>query len=426
MRVEAGQHAADGRFDQLGVVGLFDVVAADPFEDVAKQIELAVGVRGRRPRAGRRRERPSVIRRIGFIVNPIAGLGGSLALKGTDSPDVVRRALERGAEPVARARAARAIARLSDGREDVSVVAAAAPMGADLLPTDEFRREVVGAQKLETTGDDTRNAAAEMERRGVELILYAGGDGTTRDIVDAIGTRVPILGIPTGVKMHSATFATSPEAAADVVLAHLRTRRPRTRQAEVMDVDEDALRAGVVAARLYGAATVPDDRMRVQHPKARSSGDGGIEGLSRAVACETRGLTLFGPGTTTRRVLRHLGIDGTLLGVDAVDDGRLVGRDLDADGILELLASRAARLVIGVVGGQGYVFGRGNQQLTPAVIRRIGVERIDIIAAADKLYALEPRVLRVDTGDPELDALLAGFRRVRVDARRFLVLPITA
>ncbi len=363
-------------------------------------------------------------RRIGFIVNPLAGLGGAVALKGTDGGAVVRRALELGATPLASARAERTLARLDPER--VSIVAAAGSMGADLLRGRSFDSEVVGSRKLDTTADDTRAAATEMERRGVDLILYAGGDGTTRDIVDAVGTRTPILGIPTGVKMHSATFATSPEAAGDVVLSHVGARHPQVREVEVMDVDEAALRDGVVSARLYSAAAVPDDRRRVQHPKAASpAADAELESLCRAVAAEARGLTLFGPGTTTQRILANLGINGTLLGVDAVEEGRLVGRDLTSDELLRLLDGRPARLVVGVVGGQGYVFGRGNQQLSAAVIRRIGLDRIDIVAATQKLFALEPSVLRVDTGDPHLDASIAGFRRVRVGPRRFLVLNIS-
>jgi predicted polyphosphate/ATP-dependent NAD kinase len=220
-------------------------------------------------------------------------------------------------------------------------------------------------------------------------------------------------------------FATSPEAAGDVAAEYLTGSR-RLREAEVMDVDESALRAGRVSARLYGVARVPDDRARVQHPKAAGrSGDADLDALCRTIAGELGGLTLLGPGTTTQRILAHLRIEGTLLGVDAVEDGRLVGRDLNEAELLRLLDGRQARLVVGVVGGQGYVFGRGNQQLSPDVIRRVGLDRIEIVASADKLYALDPPTLRVDTGDPDLDRALAGFRRVRVSPTRSLVLDVS-
>lgn len=365
-------------------------------------------------------------RRLGLIVNPVAGLGGRVGLKGTDGAEVARLALELGAEPVAPARAGRALARL-ERCGGLSVLAGARAMGADLARSHSLATEAVEAgEREETTAEDTRAAAAEMERRRVELILYAGGDGTTRDIVDAVGTRVPILGIPTGVKMHSAVFATSPEAAGDVAAAYLTGTAPQLREAEVMDVDEEALRAGRVSARLYGVARVPSDRARVQHPKAASRpADADLDALCRTIAAETVGLTLFGPGTTTQRILSYLGLEGTLLGVDAVDGGGIVGRDLNEAELLRLLDGRTARLVVGVVGGQGYVFGRGNQQLSPDVIRRVGLDNIEVVASLDKVLALDPPLLRVDTGDPELDRALSGFRRVRVAPNRSLVLDVS-
>jgi predicted polyphosphate/ATP-dependent NAD kinase len=313
-------------------------------------------------------------------------------------------------------------------RNNVVIVAAASTMGGDLAQAHSFATEVVDRDAEETTPEDTRAAARAMAERHVDLILYAGGDGTTRDIVDAIGTTVPIIGIPTGVKMHSATFATTPEAAADVAAAHLGAAAPRCRDAEVLDVDEHALREGIVSSRLYAVACVPeDDGRRVQAPKARSlPGTPALDALCRAIAAECEGLVIFGPGTTTQRVLAHLGHDGTLLGVDAVDGGAVVGRDLTEEQLLELLEDRRARLVVGVVGGQGALFGRGNQQLSPAVLRRIGLDRIDVVGAEEKLLSLDPAALRVDTGDPALDAELAGFRRVRVAPNRFLVLTVSS
>jgi predicted polyphosphate/ATP-dependent NAD kinase len=368
-----------------------------------------------------------VTARLGLIVNPLAGLGGRVGLKGTDGAEIVRRALELGAEPVAPARAERALARLGRGRDRLSIVAGARAMGGDLARAHAFRTEVLAAGDREhTTAADTRAAAVEMERRRVELILYAGGDGTTRDIVDAVGTRVPILGIPTGVKMHSAVFATSPEAAGDLALSHLTANAPELREAEVMDVDEEALRSGRVSARLHGVARMPYARGRVQNPKsAARSADAALDALCRAIAEGLDGLTLLGPGTTTKRILAHLGLDGTLLGVDAVEDGMLVGRDLNEAQLLELLDGSPARLVVAVVGGQGYLFGRGNQQLSPEVIRRVGLDRIEIVASLDKLLALDPPTLRVDTGNLQLDRELSGYRRVRIAPNRTLVLDVS-
>jgi predicted polyphosphate/ATP-dependent NAD kinase len=365
---------------------------------------------------------------LGLIVNPLAGLGGRVGLKGSDGVEIVARAVALGATPVAPARADRALARLEQRCDGLAIVAGARKMGADLARARDFHTESVGNHGDTTTATDTRAAAAEMERRKVDLILFAGGDGTGRDIVDSVGTRVPVLGIPTGVKMQSAIFATSPEAAGDLAAAHLcNPGARRLRDAEVMDIDEDALRDGRVSARLYAVAQVPYDRSRVQNPKAASrSADGGLDALCRQIAAETDALTIFGPGTTTQRILGYLGIEGTLLGVDAVEGGNLVGADLSEAQLLELLDGRDARIVVAVVGGQGYVFGRGNQQLSPAVIRRVGLDNIVVVGALDKVLALDPPTLRVDTGDPALDAELAGFRSVRVAPQRTLVLRVSA
>jgi predicted polyphosphate/ATP-dependent NAD kinase len=352
-----------------------------------------------------------------------------VGLKGTYGPEIVRRALELGAQPVARTRAERALARLDRHSETITIVAGARAMGGDVARDHGFETEIVaGSESDETSAVDTRAAAAEMERRNVELILYAGGDGTTRDIVDVVGTRVPILGIPTGVKMHSGVFATSPEAAGDLAASHLARDGGELREAEVMDVDEAGLRAGRVSAALYGVARVPRDRARVQGPKAASRpGDAALDALCRELGGEaTAGLTLFGPGTTTQRILEQMGIEGTLLGIDAVEDGRLAGRDLGEAQLLELLDGRSSRIVVSVVGGQGYVLGRGNQQLSPQVVRRAGVDELVVVASLEKLLALDPPRLLVDTGDPMLDEELSGYRRVRVAPGHSVVVPVAA
>ena len=371
--------------------------------------------------------------RVGLVVNPIAGMGGPVGLKGTDGREVLEQARRRGALPVAGARADRALARLENRCAGLHLVAAAGAMGADLAAAHAFQTEVVSRRQGEraaTTADDTRAAAAEFERRNVELILFAGGDGTARDIHDVVGDRVPILGVPTGVKMHSGVFATTPENAGDVVGAFLRSPRGPVREADVVDVDEDAIRVDAIATRLYGAACVPDDRLRVQATKAGGmpSDDAALDALCAGIAggMDPRRIYLLGPGTTMRRLMRSLGLEKTILGVDAVRAGGLLGSDLGERELLELLGNEPVTLLIGVVGGQGALLGRGNQQLSPAVLRRIGTENIEIVAGLRKLLALDPPLLHVDTGDPELDRALCGYRRVHVAPRRTLVCRVTA
>jgi len=370
--------------------------------------------------------------RVGLVVNPIAGMGGPVGLKGTDGREVLEQARRRGALPVAGARADRALARLENRCAGLHLVAAAGAMGADLAAAHAFQTEVVSRRQGEraaTTADDTRAAAAEFERRNVELILFAGGDGTARDIHDVVGDRVPILGVPTGVKMHSGVFATTPENAGDVVGAFLRSPRGPVREADVVDVDEDA-RVDTIGTRLYGAACVPDDRLRVQATKAGGvpSDDVALEAVCAGIAggMDPRRIYLLGPGTTMRRLMRNLGLEKTILGVDAVRAGGLLGSDLGERELLELVGDEPVTLLIGVVGGQGALLGRGNQQLSPAVLRRIGTENIEIVAGLRKLLALDPPLLHVDTGDPELDRALCGYRRVHVAPRRTLVCRVTA
>jgi predicted polyphosphate/ATP-dependent NAD kinase len=372
--------------------------------------------------------------RVGLIVNPIAGLGGRVGLKGTDGLEVLEQARALGAIPCATERAERTLARLERRCAGLRILAAAGVMGADLARGHGFETEVLPPSRRAarvTTADDTRAAAAALVRREVDLILFAGGDGTARDIHDVVGERVPILGVPTGVKMHSGVFATTPESAGDVVTSFLaaRPRRP-VRQAEVLDIDEDAVRADTISTRLYGAACVPDDRLRVQAAKlgAVPSDEDALEAVCAAVAdaLDPRRIYVLGPGTTMRRVTAHLGLPKTLLGVDAVRAGRLLGADLGERELLELIRDEPVTLLLGVVGGQGALLGRGNQQLSPAVLRRIGAANIEVIAGLRKLLALDPQLLHVDTGDPELDRAFCGYRRVHVAPRRTVVYRVAA
>lgn len=372
--------------------------------------------------------------RVGLVVNPIAGMGGPVGLKGTDGAEVLERARGRGARPVAAERAERALVRLESRSAGLRLVAAAGAMGAELTAARAFETDVLtgaGGGGAVTTADDTRAAAAEFARRDVDLILFAGGDGTARDIHDVVGDRIPMLGVPTGVKMHSGVFARTPEHAGDVVAAFLSAaRRGPVREAEVVDVDEQAIRADTIATRLYGLASVPDDRLRVQPTKAGGvpSDEDALEAVCAGIAdtMDPRRIYVVGPGTTMRRLMRHLGLEKTILGVDAVRARRTLGRDLGERELLELMGDEPVTLLIGVVGGQGALLGRGNQQLSPTVLRRIGTENIEIVAGLRKLLELDPPLLHVDTGDPDLDRALGGYRGVHVAPRRTLVCRVAA
>ncbi len=255
-----------------------------------------------------------------------------------------------------------------------------------------------------------------MAERGVDLLVFAGGDGTAVDVLRAVGERVPVLGIPSGVKMHSAVFAVSPRGAGELARRVAEGGVRDFAEAEVMDVDEEALRAGVISPRLYGYVLAPVAPSLVQGAKARSapSERASQEGIAAYVVEHVLGddLCLIGPGTTTRAIMRALGLQKTVLGVDVVRRGRLVAADADERRLLELADEGPAKVIVTPVGGQGFLFGRGNQQLSARVLERVGRGNIVVVATEAKLAALDGRPLLVDTGDPQLDAALAGYIRI--------------
>jgi predicted polyphosphate/ATP-dependent NAD kinase len=229
--------------------------------------------------------------------------------------------------------------------------------------------------------------------------------------------------------MHSAVFAVSPEAAGQLaaLLATDGAGKIVWRESEVMDVDEESIRAGRLSARLFGYARVPLEHNLIQGPKRASlSDEAALRGVTVEIAeaMELGALYFLGPGSSTKLIYRHLGLEGTLLGVDAVKDGRLVGRDLTASDMAALVGDAPAKIVVSVVGGQGYIFGRGNQQFDPPLIRRIGRDNIIVVATQSKLLALPSGRLLVDTGEPELDRSLAGFIRVHIGPSRSTLMRI--
>ena len=338
-----------------------------------------------------------------------------MGLKGTDG-DAYKKALELGAKPVSPGRARRFLRALR--AEGLELLTAPGVMGEDYVSETSIPFRVVGSIGVETTAEDTVRVCREMAGKGVELIVFVGGDGTARDVCRAVGTSTPSLGVPSGVKVYSSVFAYSPEEAAEAVLEYLAGRAPLAER-EVLDVDEEAYRRGVLRVKLYGFLRVPVAGAFIQ-PSKTWAGGLDVEENKRAVAryfveeMEGGVLYILGPGTTLMAVAEELGVEKTPLGVDAVLNGRLVGRDLNEEGILRLLDRYSrVKVVVSPLGGQGFIFGRGNQQISPEVLRRVGKENIVVLATRDKVRELE--ALRVDTGDPEVDEMLRGYIRVVVD-----------
>lgn len=349
--------------------------------------------------------------RTGLIVNPVAGLGGTVGLKGSDGAQVQRLARERGAVPRAGTRAAIAVAELTARLPGVEILTVAGDMG-EAVAGPHGR---VVCERPETTGPgDTRNAVDALVAAGAELIMFAGGDGTARDVLDALGGRVPAIGIPAGVKMHSAVHAVNPRAAGEVAAAFL-SGTAAVAPAEVADREGDAI-------VLYGLMPVPRLGERVQRGKVGSTRTGGddLGGIAAEIAAKAvpGGLDVYGPGTTTHGVLRVLGIDTPPAGVTAVSGDTCLVADADAAALEGLAAGRPVRVIVSPIGGQGFLFGRGNQQITPALLR---AATVTVVCGEAKLAALGGRPLLVDTGDDALDASLSGYLPIVTGRRRHVM-----
>jgi predicted polyphosphate/ATP-dependent NAD kinase len=366
-------------------------------------------------------------KKLGIIINPVAGLGGKVGLKGTDGTEVAAKARRMGASPESPLRAEQALKVVLPLKDEVDVLSYPGEMGEDVARKVGFQPRVIGSIRAgHTTPEDTQRAARKMLASGVDLLLFAGGDGTARDIYRAVGSKLTVLGVPTGVKMHSAVFAITPRVAGVVALEFLGAPAPGTAEGEVMDIDESSFRKGVLDAKLYGYLRTPQGSQHLQSVKSGGTQTDAqaVQGMATELfrSMERGCLYIFGPGTTTRDTLAQLHLDKTLLGVDVVLDGRLVGRDVNEKQIWELLkGTTKAKIVVTPIGGQGYIFGRGNQQLSARVIRKVGKENIVVIGSKQKLASLGGRPLLVDTGDPRLDESLTGYIRVIVGLGEYVM-----
>lgn len=366
---------------------------------------------------------------IGLIVNPIAGMGGSVSLKGTDGEEILEKALSLGAKPVAPRRAEIFLLHLKNLiNEEINLLVGAGWMGEFEAMRVGFEHTVIGQRKERTTADDTKEIAVKMLESNVSLLVFCGGDGTAKDIFDVIGLRLPVLGVPSGVKMYSAVFATTPESAARVISRFLFEGLP-LREAEVMDVDEEAFRENSLSAKLYGYMLIPYEPDLIQGAKEASLFTEDELHNQAAVALyfiekvmEPDTIYILGPGTTTRAIAALLDEEKTLLGVDLLLNGKIIKYDVNEAEILEAIRSKKAKIVVTPIGGQGFIFGRGNQQISPEVIRKVGLENIIVIATKHKVSGLS--CLRVDTGDQEIDRMLRGFMRVIIDYDEECLMPV--
>ena len=369
--------------------------------------------------------------KLGLVINPIAGIGGSVALKGSDGEGIAEQALALGATAKSNARALLALEILLPYKDNIVIYTAAAEMGEHTAKGLGFNTVVVHELSGETTTAlDTEQAVTTLINHDIDLLLFAGGDGTARNVCHIVEDKFPVLGIPAGCKIHSGVYAITPKAAGRVVELMITNQLVSLTDADVMDIDESLFRQGVVKAKRFGEMQVPSELRYIQAVK--SGGKESDELVLQDIAADVIAkmddeLFIIGSGSTTAFVMEELGLDNTLLGVDAICQQTLMASDLTEMQLWQLIQSYQAgqvKLLITLIGGQGHIFGRGNQQLSPRIIRAIGKENIIIIATKTKLNALEARPLIADTGDSELDLELSGYLAVTTGYNDQVLYPV--
>lgn len=375
----------------------------------------------------------TVKKKIGLVVNPIAGMGGRVGLKGTDGWETVDKAKELGAKPFAPERAVETLRFMKTVANEIQLITCPGEMGAD-----EVKRCGMTPTLIESTitgktkASDTKKAAKEMMNLKVDLLIFAGGDGTARDICETIGEKVPALGIPAGVKIHSGVYAINPRKAGTLAIDFIRGDT-LLREAEVMDINEEAFRKGRLCAKLYGYLCVPYEKNMVQPVKFGSSilidEKRNQEMIAEYIVDNmiNEFYYILGSGTTLKAVADRLGVKKTLLGIDLVHHGKLVAMDLNERQLLRMIKGKRVKIIVTPIGGQGFIFGRGNQQISPQVIREVGKDNIIIVSTLEKLALIgHSQPLLVDTGDTRLDTMLSGCRRVITGYREEAVVRVTA
>lgn len=350
-------------------------------------------------------------KKLGLIINPIAGMGGRVGLKGTDGEEVLKKAISFGAKKDAPRKAKKALGYIKDNLEDIEILTYPKDMGEKTCKELGLKAAVIDANIEErTTYQDTEEAALKMVERKVDLILFAGGDGTARNIYKSVGAKIPVIGIPAGVKIHSAVFSTSPLNAGKIVESFFKDEGIEIKDSEVMDIDEEQYRAGRLVAKLYGYMKVPYEQEYVQSLKAGGiySDDISLEGIADFIIdnMETDCIYLIGAGTTTKKILEKMNLNYTLLGVDIVEDGKIIKNDANEEDILKIIDNKKFKIIVSPIGGQGYIFGRGNQQISPKVIKAAGKDNIKVISTLRKIIDLNGKPFLVDIGDESIDRML--------------------
>lgn len=364
--------------------------------------------------------------KLGLIINPISGMGGSVGLKGTDGREILKKAIRLGAKPNAINRTKELLTELESIKAKLKFITCPGIMGQNVLKNLNFDYEIIDHSTfnkikdiLKTNADHTKIAAKMMKNiEDLKLLLFVGGDGTARDIFSVVNTNIPCLGIPAGVKIYSSVFSLTPRIASYLIIQFLWDELP-LKESEVLDIDETEYRKGKLISRLYGYLLTPFNPDYSQLSKMGSIDSDLIhqERIAKRVVenLEKDIYYLIGPGSTTKAITDRLNEKKSILGVDLLRNGKIIAMDLNEQQILEYIEDKKVKIIVSPIGRQGFLFGRGNLQISPRIIRKISSKNIIILCAKYKLQTIPNQILRLDTRDSELDEEMKGLYKVFVD-----------
>ena len=333
------------------------------------------------------------MKKIGFLVNPIAGMGGRVGLKGTDGEGILEKAISLGAVQEAPDKAKKALSKVVELKDKFTIYTASGLMGEIECKELGLNYEVVYNAKENSSVSDSRELLKYFIENEIELIFFVGGDGTARDVYSVVEDKIPVIGVPAGVKIHSPVYGNTPE------------------------------QAGSLLYEVINGVELPViDQRYLQNKKSQTPQSDNDAQVS--IACDIIDdmkddiFYIIGSGTTPMYIMKELGLPYTVLGVDIIKNKQLVRKDCSERDILEVIGDERAILVVTPMGGQGYVFGRGNQQLSANVLRKIDKKDIIIIATNGKLQSITSGHLVAYTMDEEVDKKLKGYYRVKIGYER--------
>lgn len=370
--------------------------------------------------------------KVGLIINPIAGVGGKAGLKGSDGESIQKKALDRGGTLESGNKTKISLHEILEEKDNIKLITAYGSMGEYVVKDLGFQYELTGDKKEITSSSDTENVAKILKRSGIDILVFAGGDGTARNIYNSVGLSIPCIGIPAGVKIHSAVYAINPKSAGLVLKRFINnTSDVHMIEREVMDIDEELFRLNILKAKLHGYLLVPHLRRLMQSPKSSFRHEThDIAGIAEEIIDQMEYKDkdvcyIFSTGSTTYKILKHMGIEGSLLGIDIIKNKKLVLLDVSEKVLFDYIKTqKEIVLIITPIGGQGHIFGRGNQQLSPRIIKLISKDNLWIVACADKIYNLKDNILLVDTSDPKLDIEITGYQKVIVGWQKRIICKI--